>query len=565
MFPLPRSESAPAACTLLPRERAASPLFRCARALLASLSLCSALPAAPLTPPSAPPAAVSPLSLDALEADPGDGGAWRRAADILERAGDPRAVALRRAVLASEPESIGNRFALIHTALRFGDVATAEHLVDDLPAFAPSSVETRLAAAAVAFVNGHPDQAGEILADPRADATDQLNVSILELRHGNARIAADARPTLRLHLNTPAYARMVTRELVEDALRNRDAKTALQLSRALAARTEATLDDHLLFADVQLQLQTQTLSAVQATLSARALTSAGDAAGFAHWLIARADAATARAWLANLPEALRATPEILAARADVFVALRDWPAARPLIAAGAWGPLSADVLQRAEAARALSSAEARRSAWDALIRTSAADVATLRTLHRLAVSWKLAPEREAVLSAIVKAQPGNGLVFQALADLALLEKNTPKLAGIYTRWHAAAPENITVESHRLLLAVLTSSKPSAELRAEIERLAMFNPEQPLLATARALVLWQLGRTGEALAVTDSIRTADRRWLARALYHGVFVATAGGRNEEALAYLALSEKAPLLPEETALLQTARATLGQISAK
>jgi thioredoxin-like negative regulator of GroEL len=501
----------------------------------------------------------------ALEANPGNASAWRLAAAFLEEAGDPRALEVRRQIVVNEPWEIANRFAFVHTALRFQDLPTAQRAFAGLQTFAEASGAYTDAAAALAFASGYSELADDLLRAELQDKVDRATLrrsrATLRLRFGRPKQMPPVRReflSLTRHPNAPQE---IWRELVADALRHNDTVAAVQLSGAGAARPEASFADDLLSANVLLLYRRQEFPAVVATLAPRAAASPENAALFANWLIARGRIDDANLWLQSSPPAFADVPSVRAARADGFAAAQKWDLAWPLIEAGAWGTIAPDVAASLGSMQQVDDNERGDAVWDDVLHRSMHNPAALRLLHRFTLGDGMEREREELLRTIAQNHPQERWAFQALADEYARQKDTEKLLTLYSQWHDVEPENIQVESRMILLTLLTRPKPSVELRAQIDRRAMHHPRDPTLATARALALWQLGREQEALTVTENIPNIDRRSSLRAFYHGLFTVAAGGRSDEAGLYLSFSEKADLLPEEARLIGIARGLVGR----
>ncbi|ACB74123.1 hypothetical protein [Opitutus terrae] len=505
---------------------------------------------------------------DALQPDPSNSLAWQLAAEFLEQAEDSDAIEVRRQLVFNEPAVIAHRFALINTALHFGDLPAAQRTLLDLAALEPPSHEHAMAEAAVAFASNYSDVADERLTKELGRAADPTLLSshqaMLRLRFGNRAEVPAARQELQQLLAARPGDRELQRELIADALRRGDADTALRLSAVAAQPAEAPFADVLLWANTQLLYRRQSFPAVCESLSVRAAARPADALLFTSWLIARGRADAADAWLDRLPDAERQAPELQQAHADCIAARGDWDRALPLIATGAWGPIDNGTVHRVLHEREIGPRRMDHAAWDQAIRAAAGNPDASRVLYRLAVAWGREPQRQAILLAQARRQPPGAWAFQALADHFRQNRNTARLQEVYSEWHQAAPDDLTVEGNLLLLTLLGSRRPTPEMRGHIDELSLQHPDHALLRTVRALALWQQGRADEARAITDNVRSIDRRQSPLAFYHGLFVAAAGGRVHEAEKYLLLSEPAVLLPEEEKLVRVARGLVARIAA-
>lgn len=117
------------------------------------------------------------------------------------------------------------------------------------------------------------------------------------------------------------------------------------------------------------------------------------------------------------------------------------------------------------------------------------------------------------------------------------------------------PKNVTARSNYVLLALLTGQ--SLDSARQLAR-AHFN-ENPHLADIAAIygfVLYQEGRVEEAIALMATFTAEQLRSPSASLYAGLFLASAG-RRDEAAPFLQVAANAALLPEEKILLTRAQA--------
>ncbi len=116
------------------------------------------------------------------------------------------------------------------------------------------------------------------------------------------------------------------------------------------------------------------------------------------------------------------------------------------------------------------------------------------------------------------------------------------------------PKNLLARCNYLLLALLTGQ--SADSARPLARsLHRDQPADPTAASIYGLSLFQEGKAGEAVALMETLKPEQLREPIAALYYGCFLA---GSDFAAKApeFLAVAEKATLLPEEQALLAAAK---------
>ncbi|WP_438483046.1 tetratricopeptide repeat protein [Oleiharenicola lentus] len=493
----------------------------------------------------------------ALQQEPGNATVWRMAADFAEQLGDADSVNMREQVVRLEPGVLENRLALARTALRFKDVLTARETLEKIPPAERLSSDYRRVVAALAIVSDLPAEAAAqltlIVEKEPGDLQARLDRSTLALRYASSSLAAAALGELQALEDRPETRVRARRELAAAALRNKDYKTALDYANRLTEESAPQFTDFLLKANIEIAANTATVTALRPQLIQIAASNPVSIAELSAWLRAMNQPAEAARWLQTLPPEIQSMAAVKVARADAFIALRDWEAARALLADGAYGRISPDAVQLAFAARVFRDNDRdalQRSAWDEAIRLAGLDLPGLRVLHRLALEWGWGPELNSVLFAIATKHPSQTWAYQALVERHYRARDTSALKAVYNRWREAEPGSTFVESNALFLELLTAPvKVSSKTKERAAELYASDDKNAFFATIHAFSLWQSERAGAALAVMEKLPLTERRAPTRVLYMALF--QSGIRRQEAQRYLALVQVANLLPEEATL--------------
>ena len=157
-----------------------------------------------------------------------------------------------------------------------------------------------------------------------------------------------------------------------------------------------------------------------------------------------------------------------------------------------------------------------------------------------------APKPAAALPVATVAPPPIEPIDRTRRDTAQLFKDSREAL-------LADPKNVTARSNYILLALLTDQ--SADSARQLAR-ALYKEHagDAAVAACYGLSLDQQGKTEEAIAAMETLKPEQLREPVVALYYGHFLAGSERAEKSALApeFLALAEKAPLLPEERALL-------------
>lgn len=505
----------------------------------------------------------------ALQANPANADAWRTAAEVLERAGDPRALELRRQLLRTDPQSLDALLAFVGAALRFNDAAEAEAALAQVPAEREGEPAVLKLRAALLVAQGKPAAARRTLErlatlEPE-NATMRFNFATLELRQGDAASRIRARAALdrwaesdRTALRAPAL-----RELARDAIARGDTAAALALTEQLVSLREATFADELLRLDLLGATAAPETAAAQDAVARRAAAGPDTAAAYVTWLMMRHRANEAWAWLQSLASATRRASPVAAAAADCLGALEQWDAMSRALIDGAWGPVRADAIRKAFSARMEGRADPAgiARAWSQALELAGPDLPTLRVLLRVASLWGWREPAEQTLFALVARDPKQTWAFRALVSSAYARRDAGRLQAAYDAWHRACPQDARVAGDWAMLTLLQepSTAPS-EAKDTARRLHAATPDDAYFATTHAFACYQSGRTKDAIAVMERLRPGDLDVPGRALYFGVFLA-ADAQAERARQALARAAHANLLPAERDLLAKALARVAQ----
>jgi hypothetical protein len=266
-------------------------------------------------------------------------------------------------------------------------------------------------------------------------------------------------------------------------------------------------------------------------------------------------------WLEGLSAGVGGEAALAEEAAIAAAQVRDWRRLQRLLKAGAWGPVTEDVLLLAFGARLQreqGAAERSAGTWRDAVRNARDSLGALRVLVRLAVVLEWPAEIEATLWTLVRLHPGEREAWTALAAGAEAEGSADKLVDVLETWSRLQPFDEQVRADLLLVKVLLNRAPpqSVEPASHPNRPA---PALPAAIAAQAMMVARLGRPAEAAGLLASLPAAGaatpRVALARA-----FVLAESGATAPALAALALAARVRLLPAEQALLEQVRKKCG-----
>jgi hypothetical protein len=260
-------------------------------------------------------------------------------------------------------------------------------------------------------------------------------------------------------------------------------------------------------------------------------------------------------WIAKLPDALQTQPPVRMARADTFMARRDWKGLDELLADQNWGEL--DFIRHAQLARAAAEQKqdiAAQASWQNAIRLAGDRLKSLTLLARLATVWGWDKEREDLLWIITQRYPAERWALQSLNELYMNSGNTRGLQRVFNTLLDYNSTDVVAKNN--LASVLLLLNPQSIRAHELARAPYEKyPQNSAFAATYAYSQHLQGRTEAGLKTLAAIPAAQLEQPGIAIYYGVMLASAGETNK-AKKYLDIAAAARLLPEELELLQATR---------
>ncbi len=498
----------------------------------------------------------------AATANPNGIDTQREAASLLEEAGAPASVKQREQVSQLVPASVPDRVAWARAALRFKDLASAGRALDRFTPGQRTTPEVARLLVALALAQRQPAAARAALAaavekNP-SDSRLAFELASLDLRGANpAGFSAAQQKMQALAASGPLHqeARL---ELLLIASDRGHLDEAATLADQIADDPRSTFDDQIRRLNAQRALHGGwiTPESLQKAFSHAQKTS--DQAQLADWLMLTGQPRKALDWIATLDPAAQDSPALITVRANASAALRQWPELLELVRRGAWGPISPDAINMVQTAKSMadfSQSDESLTLWKKALQGEFNNPPGLRILHRLTVLWTLPEHKKITLEAIAQYSPDSDWAVQQLAAAAFARKDTADLLKIWTLALHLQPQNQSIANDWALVSLLLNpGVPSPEVQQRIAELSSADPAPPRFALTRALALWRSHQPQPALALLETLPTEELRRPGAALYYGALL-VANDRRADAAPYLALAKTAKLLPEETALLETA----------
>jgi hypothetical protein len=490
--------------------------------------------------------------------------ACRLGADILELSNSREAVTAREQILQVAPDSVSDRLACVRTAVRFGELRTAEHAFAGLSTTEQATTEGLRTVALLRSAQHRSTEAQAALATLVArdgnDAAARADLAALDLRSNDPMLRIQARAQLRaLAAKAEPRAHEAIRELLRDAMARKNAAEAKQYAEQLVRSPQATFDDSIRLLNVHRAWPGLGSWRVSTEIQSRAARDPATATQFATWLQLIGAPADAAAWIEALPPTIREDQSVRAALASALAASNQWQLFARELALGAWGPIDQQTVQWAMAARTLrlqQRTEAATATWNRVVTANALKRDPLLVLVRLAGLWSWGKEYTLTLRALAEAAPEDVWPLQRLTLYYYQNKDTMGLRDTWALWVKLHPNDDRARADWVLASLLCSpDAPAPAVAADARKLYERDPHDPFAVTAYAVVRWRQDDVRGALKIFEQLSAEERTRNGRGLYYGAMLADAGN-TPKAAEFLALAVEPRLLPEEARWLKQAR---------
>ena len=248
------------------------------------------------------------------------------------------------------------------------------------------------------------------------------------------------------------------RELVADAMRNKQEATALALCGRLLQETNAIFADHILQLDVLRQTQDAGFNSALADCRHEAGSDPGKIYELATWQMAKTSPGDALAWLQSLPLNTRTNQAVELLTAECFITLHDWPGLEASVQKQNWAEL--EFIRHAFLSRALRGQELADSAqveWKQALQTANGQKQSLFMLRNLAAQWNWLNEDEELLSIIVDRYPDEHGARRALLQALYAGGRTRSLMQFFNQEVKRNPSDPAAKNNLAVTALLLNA------------------------------------------------------------------------------------------------------------
>ncbi len=489
--------------------------------------------------------------------------ACRVMADLADLSRSPHAMVWRRRIAEMEP-TLSNRVVFASCALRYEQPPfpmTSQTLQEVAPG-ASNDVAFHLVSAQLALkqnriADGEKHLEAAIRLEP-ANALHQINLSVVRLESRDAAVAAVAHAQLEQAQSHPVWGAQALRSLAAHHLGRKQFADAERFSTALLRSTNSTFADRLEHLALLRSGDSPQFTGFVATLQREAATNVFAAADLVIRLTALGAANDAIVWVKSLPQAIRNEPPLPMAVASSYFSAGRWRELEESLNAQNWK--ERDFLRQAllsYAVRKQNSAEVANAHWRDALRLASERPELLSTLAQTAAAWNWTNETESVLWRAAREFPKERWPIDALQNGYVRMRNTRGLYDLNTFMLERQPTNSFAQNNWATLSLLLQTNlPKAHQLAR--QVYDRDTNNFAFVSTYAFSLHVQGRSAEGLKLIETLKPAMLEDPSVASYYGVLLAAAG-QKEKAQRYFEKAEKAPVLPEELALISEAQKKL------
>lgn len=498
-----------------------------------------------------------------VELNPKNAEAYRLMADAVERQGSNAAVDLRRQVAKLRSDSLEDALAFARTALKFGDVATAERALSGFETKAQASavfhqMEAEIALARKDSATAKTQFTEALRLDP-ANKNYRLNLAVLQFQSAPESERERAMLELQQFMEDPDLRKTAARALRDGALEQKDGRTGFETAQKLAGFPEADFRDRVSYVHMLRQLNHPDFAVRLLDLQTEAAAEPAKIYELLTWMSTSGQVALAMDWVKRLPPATTAKWPVAGAVAACHGAEKDWGGLEAWCRKTAeWADV--DFLRHAALTRALReqsrTLDAERE-WNLARKGAGTDGGRIHALQQKVAEWGWKQDSLDLLWLLTKDTQQQNDALRALFQNYATEGDTANLYRTVLRLSELRPDDPETENNLAQLSLLLNVERPRATRAA-RKLHEQDPGSAVFASTYAFALYSQGQFADALKAFSSVPAEALRAPAVAAYYGMVLASSGNKSA-AREYLEIGKTAPLLPEERALLNRAAAAI------
>ncbi len=500
----------------------------------------------------------------ALQNAPNDPAICRLMAEILEQAQNPDAVWWRGRVAELTPGSTDVLMDWAKVALKFHKHAAAEKALAGVQAADRERVDYLSTAGTVAYETGKNADAerlfAAVLRHEPDNAAHHLALGRVQVLSSDFFTREAGRKELRALAAEAEHAVPALRALITSHEASGEPVAALSESEQLLKVPAHTFLDELTHLRLLHLTKDERFPEALAALQAKAAPAPKNAGALIVWMGHAGLAKEAVEWATVREPKVGRMPEVRQAIAGCYLELKDWPAVLKITADGPWR--QGDYIRhayRSKALRAQGDLQLARSEWNQATTAAHDRPDAIRWLTKIAASADWPDETEQALWMAIANVPDPAWAVDQLGRRFHEQHDTENLRRLAARSLTTDPQNDNLRNDFAFLSVLLGKETDRALILAHE-LFKKHPTNFAYASTYAVALHCAKRSPEALEVLEKLPPEELAKPSVAIHYGVILA-ANGQLDAARKYLDLGRLAPLLPEESALLEKATKLAGE----
>jgi hypothetical protein len=489
----------------------------------------------------------------------------RQAIDILAKlsaaVSPDNEVRWRQRLVELEPGSSDALLDLVQAAIDARQVETGAKALAKIPENDRHLRFFRLAAG-LSLVAGDQRQAAELYrqaaTEKGAENADQFNVAALDLGAADSGRSAAAEKALVSLSSDPELAVKCRRLLASHFITRKDFASAQPHIDYLLGVEQVDFQDVIMALDFFSFVDRTKFAELLANCFVRFQNEALPASEIVRWLNAKGFLEEAKASPGKVTPGVVADPVFRAAYADTLTDLKDWNALKEWTSGHDWGPDEyLRIAYRLRARRELNNImfSEFQLGWDQALTRAQQQPQWLSVLHSLATDWGWEGEAEKTLWTAANGQTHQMEALRALWKIYQQKKNTRGLFRVANRMLELNSADKAIKNNVVMLGSLLGIDNNLFRGWAKQNWEEDNGAHPEFATTYAYVLFQRGKTDDAVAVLSKMTADALNKPSDALYAGIIRATTGDR-EDAKRLLDIASGGDLLPEEQRLLSQNR---------
>jgi len=495
----------------------------------------------------------------AMQINPNSIPATKAIADMLERAGQPSTTDWRVRAAQLEPDNITNRFLWAETALKTGNLNSAEEALDGVSGPPSQTALFHKLSGALEWARHHAVEAeryyNEALRLEPGNPAIVLNLATIHLGSTNKTEAQAARASLEQLATNATWRLNALHNLTLDAIARKSLPDALEFSRQIVSEPKATFADQIGYLRLLGATTNSEFGPHLATLKEQASKSPAQAFALGYWMAMSQSPGEALNWLENLPPQTQTNQPVPLMVTDCKITLKDWPGLLTLVKRQNWGEAEFYRLAvESLAQRSLGKEYDAQAAWREGLRQSRHRLDRLARLAHVTASWNWTNENMEILQDITSEFPREKWAVNSLMTELYAAGDTRALLAFLTSRYAEDPSDTRVKNNLAIIYLLRKSDLDKAYQMAQEAFDS-SPKNPFFVSTYAYSLLLQNKSDQALQVVNDLKPEYLQIPSIAAYYGVIQAQTGHK-DLAKASLQRAEAARLLPEENEIVRLAK---------